>query len=253
MNRPWLLPTARLGLLALAALVSVRAFSSSAAGIAFGGLLAGDGGLLTRLPALGLDALSPVQATWAVALLGILAQAVLLNLLVPARQLAVLAGVFLLLHLPSILSHSALDWGRFLLRRPEPSFPLVSPVETTALALGAVAALLAASMLARWQGELSRLAACGAETSDVDAHLRNSLSLGGRVIGGAALATALVLLLALGVSSGSQGVFGLVPWPAVVLGAGAVALVLVATYFIATRWLGIGQVPPKESGWDGRR
>lgn len=216
----------RLALVAVAVVSSSLSFVWSPAGASMGRLLAGREGIMARLPGSVLESSTPAQAAFLAAFVALSVCMAILRLLAPTKQSTALAVIVLVLNAPGLLAHSTLDWTRLVLDRPMLSPAPIPPATTTGLALAAAVAVLTNFLLARWQDDVQGLEASGVEPFDRATYLRNHLVIGSLMIGGSLVTTLAVLLLALVVSTGPRQAVDLVPWPIVLLGGGAAALIL---------------------------
>lgn len=224
-------------LVILTLILSAFAFSRSAAGMALARFSLAFSDLDIENFMTGIEPLAgAIALTLPFAILvGVLALA--------TRPLAFLASVLVVLHLPGVLSQSALDWGRLLWGTPVLPDALVSPWETTALALGTATVFSGAWLLARWEKALSTFGSQGIDSADTAQYLRNSFASGASVVSGAVCVTLIALLVTFGLSARPQWVLSLTPWPVAMSGLAAVAVTCVVVYFLRFRWMEEGARP----------
>lgn len=145
----------------------------------------------------------------------------------------------LLLHLPGILSQSALDWGRLLWGTPLVPDAVVSPWETTTLGLGTAAVFTIAWVVARWEA-LVTVHAPGMDPVDRSRYLTNSFAWGTGVVSGAICISLITLSVAFALSARPQWMLSIIPWPIAMSGLSVVIVVSTVVYFLRFRWIDEG-------------
>lgn len=145
------------------------------------------------------------------------------------KRLKAVAALYLVVLAPAVVSHSSVNWLRFLLHRPL-NYSAPPLIETVVLSLVTLFCLFSIYLVTRWQEVSNRLTAQGAEAMDREDYLRGSLHLGFTVAGGALALTAAVLLLAFGITRGLDQAFRYIPWPVVVLGLVGVSVVAMVVF-----------------------
>lgn len=133
------------------------------------------------------------------------------------RHIKALTILYLGALTPAVLSHSSVNWLRFLVHQP-PNYSTLPLMETVALGLATLFCVFSIYLVTRLQEVLNHLIAHGAEAIDTRTYVLGSLRMGFTVAVGAFALTAAVFLVAFGITKGLDQVFRFIPWPVVTLG-----------------------------------